>query len=74
MSDANRLPLTSASPNAERLAALQALFPEAFTENQLDTARLAAALNDNVAAGKERYELSWAGKADARRALRCGTF
>jgi adenine-specific DNA-methyltransferase len=52
--------------NAERMAQLKALFPEAFTEGKLDVKRLAAALGENTSAGRENYELSWAGKADAR--------
>ena len=69
LSDDARFPLTSADPNAARIAALKALFPDAFTEGKLDTERLKAALGENIADGKERYELSWAGKSDARRAL-----
>ena len=52
--------------NAERMAQLKALFPEAFTEGKLDVKRLAAALGESTSAGRENYELSWAGKADAR--------
>ena len=52
--------------NAERMAQLKALFPEAFTEGKIDIKRLTAALGESVATGRENYELSWAGKADAR--------
>lgn len=52
--------------NAERMAQLKALFPEAFTEGKLDVKRLTAALGESTSAGRENYELSWAGKADAR--------
>lgn len=56
MTETQRFPFTNADPNAERLAALRALFPEAFTESKLDTDRLRAALGDEtVATGKERY-------------------
>ena len=67
--DDARFPLKSADPNAARIAALRGLIPEAFTEGKLDIERLQAALGENIADGKERYELSWAGKSDARRAL-----
>ncbi len=52
--------------NAERLAQLKALFPEAFSEGKIDFNRLRAALGDANASSRENYELSWAGKADAR--------
>lgn len=64
-----RFSLTSANPNAERLNQLRALFPEAFTEGKLDAERLRAAIGDDAATGRERYELTWAGKADAIRAV-----
>lgn len=34
--DENKLPLTSRDVNAERVAQLRELFPEAFTEGKLD--------------------------------------
>ncbi len=52
--------------NAERLAQLKALFPETFSEGKIDFNRLRAALGDANASSRENYELSWAGKADAR--------
>ena len=52
--------------NSERLKQLRGLFPEAFTEGQINFKRLQAALGESVATGRENYELSWAGKADAR--------
>ncbi|MBX3414705.1 MAG: site-specific DNA-methyltransferase [Pirellulales bacterium] len=45
------------------------LFPEAFVEGQIDFDRLRNALGDFVGEGRERYGLSWAGKADAIRAI-----
>jgi adenine-specific DNA-methyltransferase len=45
---------------------LRQLFPETFTEGKIDIKRLTATLGENVATGRENYELSWAGKADAR--------
>ena len=64
-----RIPLTSADVTAERLEKLKELLPEAFTEGKVDFARLRQALGDVVETGRERYGLSWAGKADAIRAI-----
>ncbi len=64
-----RMPLTSADVTAERLEKLKELFPEAFTEGKVDFERLKQALGDVVDTGRERYGLSWAGKADAIRAV-----
>ncbi len=50
------------------LAQLRQLLPDAFTEGKVDFDRLKAALGDAGAlAAPNHYELSWAGKADARR-------
>ncbi len=52
----------------DNLARLRQLFPDAFTEGKVDFDRLRAALGDAGAlAAPNHYELSWAGKADARR-------
>jgi adenine-specific DNA-methyltransferase len=63
------MPLTSVDVTAERLEKLKELFPEAFTEGKVDFERLRQALGDVVDTGRERYGLSWAGKADAIRAV-----
>ena len=63
----DRLPLTSQDLNAERIAALKELFPDAVTEGKIDFERLKESLGENVASGKERYELSWAGKSESKR-------
>ena len=68
-SDDTRLLLTSQNPTDELLAGLRQLVPQAFTEGRLDLDRLQAALGESVASGPERYGLSWAGKADAVRAV-----
>jgi adenine-specific DNA-methyltransferase len=49
-----------------KMEQLRQLFPEIFTEGKIDIKRLTATLGENVATGRESYELSWAGKADAR--------
>ena len=64
-----RMPLTSADVTAERLEKLKELFPEAFTEGKVDFARLRQALGNLIESGRERYGLSWAGKAGAIRAI-----
>ena len=53
----------------EKLAQLRALFPEVFSEDKVDFARLKEVLGENVAFPNEHYELSWAGKAEARREI-----
>ena len=47
----------------DQLAKLRQLFPEAFTEDKIDWARLKATLGEAVDLG-ERYGLSWKGKGD----------
>lgn len=64
-----RMPLTSHDVMGERVEQLKELFPEAFAEGKIDFDRLRNALGDFVGEGRERYGLSWAGKADAIRAL-----
>jgi adenine-specific DNA-methyltransferase len=51
----------------ERRTALARIAPEAFREGRLDLGALAAMLGEHVDPGPERYGLSWAGKAAARR-------
>jgi adenine-specific DNA-methyltransferase len=65
-----RLPLVSADPLAPRYVQLKALFPMAVTDGRLDMEKLRAVMGEHVAAGPERYGLSWAGKSDALKALR----
>ena len=67
--DIERIPLSSADVFGEREQKLKELFPEAFAEGEIDFERLRQALGDFVGEGRERYGLSWAGKADAIRAI-----
>lgn len=60
--------LSTPNPAEERLKALRELFPEAFKEGRLDLETLKLLLGEEVEAGRERYGLSWAGKAEAIRA------
>lgn len=55
--------------SAEKLSQLKQLLPEIFTEDKVDVDRLKATLGEHIEVGSERYQLSWAGKTDAWRAL-----
>src|SRR5580658_10855579 len=54
---------------AERTSALREIFPEVFAEGKVDFEKLRLALGDSIETGRERYGLTWAGKADAMRAV-----
>lgn len=51
---------------AEKLAKLRELFPEVLSEGKIDFKRLQSVLGEEAFFHKEHYELSWAGKSDAR--------
>lgn len=51
----------------ERINQLRQIFPDVFSEGKVDFNRLQAALGEDVLFPGEHYELSWAGKAEARR-------
>ncbi len=59
----------SITPQAEKLKALQAILPEAFSEGKVDWEKLKAALGEDVNFSTERYVLNWAGKSDAFKVL-----
>src|ERR1051325_2325215 len=48
---------------------LSTFFPEAFADGKLDAQRLPESVGDVPEGGRERYALTWAGKADAIRAI-----
>lgn len=50
----------------ENIAALQTIFPEAFTEEKVDFGVLRQLLGDAVDDGEEKYGLTWFGKKQAR--------
>jgi len=59
---------------ADRLAELLRLFPEVQTEGgKLDFDRLKLALGEAVDVGKERYGLSWPGKAECFRTIQAAS-
>jgi adenine-specific DNA-methyltransferase len=65
-----KLDLTSHDVAAERREELLRLFPEAHTEGgKIDFARLQLALGETVDTGRERYGLTWPGKADCFRTI-----
>ncbi|MPL77894.1 hypothetical protein SDC9_23754 [bioreactor metagenome] len=65
--DLQKIPLTIPSPASENLVRLQALFPSIVKDGQVDIEALKAELGQFEEAGKERYELTWAGKQEAKR-------
>lgn len=53
----------------QRTNQLKAIFPDVFSDGKVNFERLKAALGDELAQTNECYELSWAGKGDARREI-----
>ena len=66
-----RLVLSSLDVTSGREAALRELFPEAFTDNRFDPSKIDPHLSvaPDKSPSAERYGLSWAGKANAMRAV-----
>jgi adenine-specific DNA-methyltransferase len=54
---------------AEKIAQLRELFPEVFSEDKIDFQRLQQALGEDAFVKGEHYELSWAGKSEARKEI-----
>src|SRR5450756_1538642 len=66
----DKLDLRSLDIAEERQEELLRLFPEVCTEgDKLDFDRLKLALGESVDVGKERYGMSWPGKADCFRTI-----
>ena len=59
------VPQSSADLTAELIKALRAQVPHVFSEAGVDLDKLKSALGENVLDSKERYGLTWAGKAEA---------
>jgi len=53
----------------EKLVQLKSLFPNIFAEDKIDIQRLKEILGEEVFVQNEHYELSWAGKSEARREI-----
>ncbi len=57
----------------DNLDKLQAIFPNIFSEGNLDMERFNAMFRDNISLSNERYVLNWAGKSDAFKTLQVPT-
>jgi adenine-specific DNA-methyltransferase len=72
MKDDVRMPIGTQSPDsllASQLAeAVNAVAPQAITDGKVDLERLKHALGEHVETGRERYGLTWPGKAEAIKA------
>jgi adenine-specific DNA-methyltransferase len=66
-------PNAQAQRQAELFHALRQIVPEVISDNQLDLEKLKTLLGDERLAPTEHYELSWAGKAAARREIQKST-
>jgi|MDSW01.1.fsa_nt_gb adenine-specific DNA-methyltransferase len=64
-----KMPLTSMDIAAEKRDALKQLFPEVFAEDRIDFDQLKRVLGDWVEPGKERFGLTWPGKAECMRII-----
>jgi len=69
MTDDTKLPLTSDNPTEALLAQLREQAPHVFSEGKVDWDKLKATLGEAIDARPERYGLTWAGKAEAFRAV-----
>lgn len=73
MANKNILDKNSADIAAEKLEQFKKLFPEAMSEGRVDVEALRRSLGENVASNDERYNLDWAGKTEAFKALQTPT-
>ena len=64
MPEIKKLDLRSMDIIIEQKEKLRQLFPEVFTENKIDFEKLKLALGEAIEVGKERYGMTWPGKAD----------
>jgi len=62
-----KIPLSVTNPFSENLRRLAALFPSIVKDGQVDFDALKEELGEFEEIGKEHYELSWAGKQEAKR-------
>jgi adenine-specific DNA-methyltransferase len=61
---------TTPDVTADQVARLREIFPECVTEGRVDFERLRATLGDlDALSGEETYSFTWAGRADAFRAI-----
>ena len=64
-----KMKLESMDIAEERREQLKELFPEVFAEDKVDFDQLKRALGEWVEPGKERFGLSWPGKADCMKVI-----
>ena len=69
MAEAVEKGLVSQDIAEDKREQLKQLFPEVFTDGRIDLEQLQRIMGDWVAPGKERYGLTWPGKADCMRAI-----
>ena len=62
-----KIPLSVTNPFSENLRRLAALFPSIVKDGQVDFDALKEELGEFEEVDKERYELTWAGKQEAKR-------
>jgi adenine-specific DNA-methyltransferase len=67
--DAKEKGLASMDISAEKREQLKALMPEAFSEDKLDIEQLKRIIGEWVEPGKERFGLSWPGKAECMKII-----
>ncbi len=63
--DIDKVEITSGDIKAEQLEQLKTIFPEVFTEDNIDFAKLKATLGNFTDDRPERYSFTWAGKREA---------
>lgn len=64
-----KVDLKSKSISEEQKEKLRQLFPEVFTDDKIDWERLQLTLGADVETGKERFGLTWRGKAECFRII-----
>lgn len=64
MSEIEKLDLRSMDLVEDKKNQLKQLFPEVFKEDKIDFEKLKLTLGENVEVGKERFGMTWPGKAD----------
>lgn len=57
----------------DNLEKLKQLFPDVFSEGEIDIEKFKATFSDNINFSNERYVLNWAGKGDAFKVLQVPT-
>ena len=65
----SRMPLESMDVAEEKRQQLKQLFPEVFNEDKVDFEQLQRVLGESIDTGKERYGLTWPGKADCMKVI-----